>query len=227
MSAKYFFGLALTTAFFGSLAPTATAQHGTTYVEHHHSSTFEESLMYGRAKILRDYGAGFRDMAEGQKALAEAQRRYLENRRLALLNYYESKQLYASYRASKRERPSTADDFERRAKAMAPRRLSQAELSTTGSIQWPMALCESQRDHARQSIEAELRQLFAESEPARVMQLRRSLVARCGSLKDSLRARLREFSTNDYVVASKFIDSLRNEVQQAHSLPTVDQVASR
>src|SRR3954452_9334162 len=113
MTVKHFTGLMLIVASFCSLPRVADAQvHGTSYGEHHHSSTFEESMLYGTGFFLRNLGAGLRDAAEGQRVLSDAQRQYIENYKTARYDHFEAQRLNAEQRSIKRGKPSSAADFE-------------------------------------------------------------------------------------------------------------------
>lgn len=196
----------------GALAP---AQQATTIIAGQDFPYLEPGTVFssgarGIADIIRSQGLYNSLTGQGLVSLSQAQRQFIENRRLAVENYFAVREINREMRAKERGRRGTYEDWVRYAQAGAPARLSPSELDhVSGRISWPVLL----RADLFSNYRAELDKLFAfravtgqlsTDEFLRIDELTRGLVV-------ELQSHIALMPAQEYMRAKRFVQSLNYE----------------
>lgn len=195
-----------------SMASTAGAQgwwgYGNPYYMDNRASTPAESYARGMADMTR--AAGQRNLLDSMAAgnFEEARSLELDNRLKATETYFEMRRINSEARAAERRPPASSEVAFRRAQEVTPPPLTATQLDpVTGQIQWPRLLMQDRYAALRDEIDA----LFAERSDAGGsigQDTFQQLITACNDLQAQLRANIRDYLPNDYIAASKFIQSL-------------------
>lgn len=175
-----------------------------------HIST-EESVMRGFADVVRSQGMRNLQDSEAIRNLEEARREYIENRLRATEVYFDRRRINDEFRRSQRGSPLSFEAYVRLARAQAPERLSLSQLdAVTGAIYWPPVLRDKVYDADRQLIERLYRQ-----RATGVASNLGEIQTACDRFLEKLKADIEAHSPNDFIVAQRFINSLKYEAQMA------------
>lgn len=175
-----------------------------------HIST-EESVMRGFADVIRSRGMQNLQDSEAIRNLEEARREYIENRLRATEVYFDMRRINQEARRAERGSPLSFEAYVRLARAQAPERLSLAQLdAVTGAIYWPPVLRDKVYDADRQLIERLYRQR-ASGVASNLAEIQMA----CDRFLEKLKADIEAHSPNDFIVAQRFINSLKYEAQMA------------
>ncbi len=162
-------------------------------------------------KAIRAQGQYNLDTSAATINLEEARTRQIDNRKLWTNTYFEMRNVNKAYRDAQRPPARSPETWVRLAQKTAPARLSTSQLDpVTGRIAWPAGLT----GPAFKSDREKLDPLFADralahgaigvETHAEIRQLVDAMLA-------SLKARIREFNTDQYLASRNFLTSLRYE----------------
>lgn len=197
------------------------------WLANHHSSTIEEGSLTGQARVLHAAGLYNLLSAEAYDRLQDGYAKALDNRQRYVKTYFETKRLYASYKAETMPAPLSKEKLDEWNRQEQPGRLSRREYnSDTGVVQWPAVLQARIFDNDRLLLE----DLFARrtaNEYGVNSPFYRSVKMSTAQLRDQLKSFLRSdnkfFSDQEYVAAQNFLNSLQ---QEARIAPDLDGLAA-
>ncbi|MEX2560336.1 MAG: hypothetical protein WD403_10500, partial [Pirellulales bacterium] len=179
----------------------------------YHGSYLAEGYLRGWADVYRSQGLYNLYTSEAAVNLEEARSRRIDNHQKKVETYFALSDLNASYRASQRRPAATPEMVSQWNDARRPQRLAPEQLEPSlGGIQWPHALT----DEAFAESRAALEELYAGRTPSNS-----GLGSRSGSeikkaarrLQTELNAKVKTLSTDEFIQAKKFIDSLAYEAR--------------
>jgi hypothetical protein len=179
------------------------------YTEHF-SSTNAEGL--GRGLGAFASGIGEMNLYNSMAAanLEESRRRAIENRRLAVENYFAMRRINAEYRESQLHRKGSMI-YTGQASERARPTANQID-DLTGAIQWPKPLQGRAYSSSRKQLELQFAHLTeTRSRQSAFARQRVQQVTR--GMKEQLKTEIRQMSPSDYVTAKKFIDGLADEYE--------------
>lgn len=207
-----------------SYGPLATGYAGPSnpWFANNHSSTLEEGMLTGSARLLEGVGRMNALNAEAFTRYQEGYAKALENKQRYVKTYFETKRLNASYRAENMPAPLSKEKLDEWNQKDQPERLTRREYNTdTGRVQWPALLQSEVFDRNRGMLE----DLFARrtaNEFGVSSPFYRQVHNNAGYMKSQLRAYLRGqdkwFSDQEYIAAQNFLDSLQHEARMAPDL---------
>lgn len=193
----------------------------------HHSSTLEEGILTGRARLLQAQGLYNQLTADAYVRAQEGYAKQLENRQAEVATHFKVKQINAEYRAQTMPRPLSKAKLDQWNKQDQPERLSRREYNTdTGNLQWPAVLQAQVFDghrlvledaFARRSAgEFGVNSPFYQTVNNNASQMR-------DLLKRYLKSEERWFSPQEYTAAQNFLNGL---VQEARLAPDLDRLVA-
>jgi hypothetical protein len=171
-----------------------------------------QGIDYGIAHIIRAEGEWNLNTSQADLNWAEVQRREMENSLQFVQTYFDLRRLNRELRAAERGRPLTAEQLIRYGQMGRPRRLGPSELDPiTGQLNWPMLLQASDFVPYR----AELDHVFAERASNGILAVDQFLKANrvTVAMLDTLKTRIYEVPTPEYIMARHFLESLAYEVR--------------
>jgi hypothetical protein len=188
----------------------------------HHSSTIEEGVLTGSARLLEGYGRMNALNAQAYNTFQDGYAKALDNKTRYVKTYFETKRLNASYRAEMMPAPLSKEKLDEWNRQDQPARLTHHEYNTdTGRVQWPALLQAQVFDTHRYHLE----DLFARrtaSEFGVSSPFYRQVNSSTTVLKEQLRTYLRSedkwFSDQEYIAALNFLNSLQHEARLAPDL---------
>jgi hypothetical protein len=186
------------------------------------TSSLEEGILTGQARLLQGAGEYNRNSAEALKAREQARALYLENARTGLKTYFELKEINAQYRAANAPPPLTKEKLDQWNREDQPARLSRREYNVdTGQISWPAVLMTAPFDAERMQLELlfarrTANEFGAASDFYRLVHQSTSRMA--DRLKSYLQSGEKFFSDQEYVAAKNFLESLAHEARLAPDL---------
>jgi len=170
-----------------------------------------------RANTLRAQGEYNMDTTAAMSNYEDARSKYIDNQQKWIQVYGEKQRALAAQHEAEREATHAererAREFQAANPPAGPPRLTASQLdSYTGRIQWPTALNEVAFEGQRKSLEA----LFAlrvhtSTNPDLASKVDKAV----REMKESLRAKIREIPSQDYIEARRFLDSLAVEGRSA------------
>ncbi len=187
--------------------------YGNPYYSDSHASTPGESYARGIADMTRSAGQAnlLNSVAAGN--YEEARSMELDNRLKTTETYFEMRRVNREARDAERRPPPSSEIAFRRAREVTPDQLTVTQLDrVTGRIQWPRVLMDERYARTRGQLDT----LYAQRSDANGnigMDTYRKLLATCDRLKAELKKNIRDYLPNDYVKATKFIDSLAFEAR--------------
>ena len=170
-----------------------------------------ESHLRGQAEWLRGAGEFKVSTAKSRVIHAEAQKRETEAREQRIKSRYETQEVNAQARATKRGPRVTVEQMHRMAAMTKPGSLSPSEVDPiTGKVSWPALL----QAEAFGPFRVELENLFAQR--AAVQHLGAADLEKAKLAADRMLQELRSHArpTTEYSDAKRFLKSLAYEVQQ-------------
>lgn len=174
-------------------------------------STPAGSYLTGLGNAIRAQGQFNLDTSAAAINLEEAQKRAIENRKLWTNTYFEMRRINQEYRNARRPRPESPSTWVRRAQEAAPDRLSASELDpVTGRIAWPRVLVGNEYQGDRERLD----RLFTDralAHGAIGVETHAEIRIAIDETLARLRARIREYGTDEYLAARRFLTSLRHE----------------
>jgi hypothetical protein len=178
------------------------------------ASTPAEGYARGIGEIIRAQGEYNLSTSAAAVNLSVARRREIENDKLWVQTYFETREINRQARdaENKRERASP-EDWIRFAQAGRPKLLSNSELdAVTGKIHWPLLLTAAEFNAQR----AELEKLFADRAYHGMVTLEGlyKLNDLTDAMMSALKAQIRNVPAEQYLEARRFLDSLAYEGTQ-------------
>lgn len=174
---------------------------------YHHSSTYEEGAQRGFADIVRSGGLANLYNSAAANNWEAARRKSMENRIFGTESYFQLRDYNRQARAAERgPRPST-EDLIRYAKQGKPQPLSDSELDPlNGYISWPALLRGEAFEASRKTVET----LFAQRAILGGLSGEQTLQAGTAieQMRTELKSNIKNYPTNAYIGAKKFLDSL-------------------
>ena len=187
--------------------------YGNPYYADYRASTPGESYARGIADMTRSAGQAnlLNSVAAGN--YEDARSKELDNRLKTTETYFEMRRVNREARDAERRPPPSSEIAFRRAREVTPDQLTVTQLDrVTGKIQWPRALMDERYDRTRGQLDT-LYALRSDANGNIGMDTYRKLLATCDRLKTELKKNIRDYLPNDYVKATKFIDSLAFEAR--------------
>jgi hypothetical protein len=188
------------------------------------SSTAFGDALQGAGELFRGAGEAIRNTSEAAINIETAKSQNLRNNYEASKTFWEKRLLWSENTAYHRGRPLSSEQLRQIARDAAPARLSVIQLSpATGEINWPAGLLRPEFDDLR----AKLEEVFANRTVSNsgIGSSTEVVVTRLtNSMQQDLKAKLREMTTNEYIVAKSFLRSLAYE---ARFMPGAEHVAQR
>lgn len=181
------------------------------------ATTPAEGYSRGIADLVRSGGLYNLRTSEAALKAAEAREYEMGNATQAISTYFQIRQLNREYRAAKRRPRPSKEDLARYSRARGPKPLGPSELDTvTGRLSWPVLL--RAKEHARYRTQlARLfthRALVADISTEDYLKIHRFTSA----MKTDLKQRIRQVPPEDYIRATKFLDSLVYEARKPMAL---------
>lgn len=180
----------------------------------YYSSTPQEGYGRGIADIIRSQGIYNQQTAEALVTGEEARRKYIQNYREGVETYLQTRELSRQYRSA--EHAARRESVRRRLanrKPYQPDRLSPGELNrSTGEIRWPMVLRKSVYADQRASVERTFDQWAARGDDFDVNGYE-TVLASGEAMLSTLKERIRDIPSSDYLAAKRFIQGLLNEAE--------------
>jgi hypothetical protein len=197
------FSLAFTLAI--SAAGVAQAQWG---YPSYHSSTAAEGFQRGFADVVRSAGEANLNNSQAAINIEQARSMNMQNHLQYAETYFQMRQVNRQARAAEARPRLSSEQLFRIAQEQAPNRLTSSDLDPlTGDITWPIVL----EDPTFAPYRETLSRLFAERASSggavtvsEMMEIRRTADAALAEL----RANIRNFPTNDYLRARRFLENL-------------------
>lgn len=206
--------------------PATSAEMGFSY---HHASTLAEGAQRGRAALIHAQGSYELNRAQSMVLFEQARSLWFDNKVKQVETLYRKKYLRQQHRDQERARAIAKDVVGK--ELLAQRRatyyrdvyrLAGDELNrTTGAIDWPEALADTQFDKTRRKLDFLFRQRakvtsYAGTDPfaARILKLTEEL-------KGELKQQVAELPPASYADAQKFVRGLIYEIQYAESTPQI------
>jgi hypothetical protein len=187
----------------------------------HHSSTFEEGVLRGYASVITAHGQA--NYLNGQAAVyfQEARNQAIKNDELATATYFRTRQINLAAREAERPARLSTEQYAVLAKKAAPDRLNSHDYDTTfARLTWPAALSGDEFATEREAMDRafgsrSLRDSGSDSAfYGEVKQL-------SSSMQKSLKNKVGELDSAQYVAAKKFLMSLTYEATQPMVVRTV------
>lgn len=188
-------------------------RYGNPYYMDNRASTPAEGYARGMADMTR--AAGQANLMNSAAAInaEEARSLELDNRLKATDTYFEMRRINREARDAERRPPPSSEVAFRRAQEVTPPELSATQLDrVTGQIEWPMLLMQDRYAQTRVELER-LFEIRSEEGGSIGMDTYQEILAACNRLKAELKANIRDYPPNDYLSASRFIDSLSFEAR--------------
>jgi hypothetical protein len=193
--------------------PSVQAQWGWPYGGYY-ASTAGEGAAMGMAALVTSTGMA---TLMGSKAAVNAQEAgslYIDNTVKATQAYIDRQRMLASYQASLRKPPPSAEQLYRMSQAGLPKALTTDQFDpVSGDINWPLVL----RDDPFVSYREATQKFFHEA----VSSPHTFTYASYDGLREAsdeclaqLKSRIKSYRPNDYIQAKKFVESLVYAAQQ-------------
>jgi hypothetical protein len=176
------------------------------------ASTAAESYQRGFADVVRSTGqANLMDSMAAQN-YEQARSMDIQNRVQWTQSYYQMRQENRAYRAAKQGPRMTPEQIARFARVGMPDRLTYTQLDPiTGQLNWPIILREKQYDPERRELDKLFEQRAAASSLA--PNLYRDVQRYTGDLLTALKKNIKEYQSNDWIAAKKFVENLAFDVK--------------
>jgi hypothetical protein len=179
-----------------------------------YASTAADGYARGIGEVIRAQGEYNLSTSAAAVNLSEARRREIENDKLWVQTYFETREINRQAREAelKRER-GNPEDWIRFAQAGRPKLLSNSDLdAVTGKIRWPLLLTAQEYSAQR----ADLERVFTDRAYHGMVSL--NGLTRVNDLTDamlaSLKTQIRELPPDQYIEARRFLESLAYEATQ-------------
>jgi len=195
-----------------------------TPVVYHHSSTWTEGYLRGRADLAR--GAGHYNYMTSLAAINREQARsaYMDNRVKAVDTYFQLRQINRQARATERGPRPSQEDLIRFAKVQAPKRLGTHQHEPAlGKVYWPAVFDAEEFATERTEVD-QLMAVRTLGNSGLGTENHEQVKRAADRMLAKLKTQIREMSPTEYVAAKKFLTSLRYEAQFA---PEVAGIASK
>lgn len=177
------------------------------------ATTRRQSYAYGLADVTRARSQANLTNAQALSTLSDVRGNEIRNNLDYTNMFFERRRINQEYRDSQRQPRATSEQLARYAADGMPTRASGSKIdSVTGEIAWPFAL----QAEAFAEYRAGLEQLFQQRAETGSMLGRDALIeARrlCDTMREELRAQVRELEPNEFIEARQFIDMLRYEAR--------------
>jgi len=213
---RTFMVLIVVAASLGSVAVEAQRWNGrydNPYYSDNRASTPGEGYARGIADMTRAAGQANLLNSKAAGNYEEARSLQLDNRLKTTDTYFEMRRVNREARAAERRPPASSEVAFRRAKEVTPDELTATQLDrVTGKIDWPRLLMDEQYAETR----GQLDRLYAARSDASGnigMDTYQRMLTTCEQLKAQLKKNIRDYLPNDYVAATKFVDSLAFEAR--------------
>lgn len=178
--------------------------------------TVAGNYLTGLSRTIRAQGQYNLDTSAATINLAEARKREIDNRKQWTNTYFEMRKINRAYRDAARRPRGTPETWVRLAQEAAPNRLSPGELDpVTGRIAWPPGLMGNEFKSDREKLDP----LFADralKHGAIGVETHARIRDNIDQMFANLKARIRQYNTNQYLASRNFLTSLRYEA----TLPT-------
>ncbi len=186
---------------------------GNPYYMDNRASTPAESYARGLSDMTRSAGQANLMNSEAAINYEDARSKELDNRLKTTDTYFEMRRVNKEARDAERRPPPSSEVAFRRAQEVTPPELSATQLDrVTGSIEWPRLLMQDRYARTRDELDLLFEQRSAEGGSIG-MDTYQEILSACNRLKAELKKNIRDYLPNDYVAASKFIDSLSFEAR--------------
>lgn len=200
---KYKYSLALLLAL--GAGNVADAQWG---YPSYHSSTAAEGAQRGFADVVRSAGEANLNNSQAAISYEQARSMNMQNHLQYTETYFQMRQMNRQARAAESGPRLSTEQLFRIAQQQAPNRLSNSDVDPlTGDITWPIVLEDEPFAQYRERLNA----LFAERANSggavsigEMQEIRRTTDAALAELQ----ANIRNYPTNDYMQARRFLQSL-------------------
>ncbi|MEX2118703.1 MAG: hypothetical protein WD847_03760 [Pirellulales bacterium] len=174
---------------------------------------YHGAYLRGWADVYRSRGLYNLYTSEAAVNFEEARSRRIDNHQKKVETYFALRDLNASYRASQRRPAATPEMVSQWNDSRRPQRLAPEQLEPSlGGIQWPHALT----DEAFAASRAALEELYAGRTPSNsglgspsASEIKKA----ARRLQTELNANVKTLSTDEFIQAKKFIDSLAYEAR--------------
>ncbi len=188
-------------------------------------STAAGSYYTGMGNAIRAQGQYNLDTSAAAINLEEAQKRQIENSKLWTQTYFEKRRINQAYKDSQKGPAGNQETWVRLAQQGTPSRLSPSVLDpVTGRITWPSGLLADAYQTDRQQLE----ELFADralAHGAIGVETHGEISGAIDSMLATLKAHIRDYSTNLYMDSRNFLNSLAYEASAPP--PQFETAASR
>ena len=207
-----------------SEAPQASALP---WFANHHSSTFEEGILTGQARLLHGQGLYNQLTADAYVRAQDGYKKQLENRQTEVATYFKVKQLNADFRAQNMPRALSKEKLDQWNRQDQPNRLARHEYNTdTGVLQWPAVL----QAEAFSGYRLALDELYARRAAGDYgvnspfyQQVNQNTSQMRDMLKKFLKSEQRFFTPQEYTAAQNFLNGM---LQEARLAPDLDGLAA-
>jgi hypothetical protein len=171
---------------------------------------------HGFADIVRSAGAYNLMTSEAYKNMQDARKKHIDNCLHSTQVYFEMRRINDEYRRAQYERDKrTQEDFIRYAQAAAPKRMTSSQLDPiTGYLAWPRLLLTPPFAELRRDLDS-LAAQRATAKGAIGNETYFQVLDKVEQMQELLRSFIKKVPTNDYIDATKFLESLAYEVRFA------------
>lgn len=205
--------LVLSIATFVICPAWADAQWGWPYGGYYASTPGEGAAM-GMAALVTSSGMATLMGSKAAVNVQEAGSLYIDNTVKATQAYIDRQRMLASYQASLRKPPPSAEQLYRMSQIGLPKSLAADQLDpVTGDIVWPLVLRDGPFESYRENTQKFFHEAVASPQTftyAAYDQLREASDECLAQLK----SRIKNYRPNDYIQAKKFVESLTYAAQQ-------------
>jgi hypothetical protein len=175
------------------------------------SSTNAEGLGRGLGAFANGIGQMNLNNSIAAANFQEARRRAIENRRVAVENYFALQRLNEEYREAQLHRRRNQLSTEP-SDAAATRPVIRAFDRTSKTVRWPEPLLSEEFDGHRERVET-LLAAQRESKSGLSLARQRQLQGIVEDMRELLRTHVRDMNSDDYVAAKRFIDDLAAAIE--------------
>ena len=211
MKTSWITTLVLSVAAAFTAGSTASAQYGDCG-----PGFIEQGILQGQSQLTQAAGAYNLNTSNAAINQQEVITRALENRQLAIQNYFAARQMNAESRAAERGSRFSTAEYAELARKMAPDRLTARQYqSSLGTLHWPAALMDDEFAAERFALGA----AFATRGPNDAgvgSEFHREVKDLTDRLDQKLRQEVHTMSPMEFVAAKKFVAGLQIE---AHHVP--------
>jgi len=185
------------------------------YGQNRHSSTHAEGFQRGMADVIRSSGEANLRNSEAAINMEAARSANMDNHLKYTETYFEMRKMNTAYRQQEAGERITQQAAERIARERAPSRIAAENLDpVTGGIEWPAILLDGRYDEFTKPLN-DLFSQRAETGGSIGSGGYGDIRAACDGLMAALRENIREYPSNQYLEARKFVEQLSFEARFA------------